>query len=356
MSRRAPAAAVDTFRRSSQARAEATAREAAVPLPRGMIRRFLRLFADVWRKSDRDRILGLAGENAFMGVLTVFPTLLVFAAVLGQLSLVIGDANTDKVKDAVTEFLKQVLTSSAGGVDETVNQLFATSGNALTLALVIALMSVAQAFASVLNTVTLAYDVHDHRGWWRRRFIGLLLGLGSVLTGAIMVTALVIGPLFGSAADVPSSLGISDEYTYVWSYIRFPLAFVALVIWATTLFHICPDRPARWRSGLPGALVTAVSWLAASMAFSSYLQFVIPASPVLGALGGGLILMTWLYLLCLGLLIGAEVNATLIARRIARVAAAASVADAEPLEHQAADDAGIGLPARRLHHPADESS
>ena len=311
--------AFDTSRRSTAARAEATAREAQQPQPRGLVRRFVRLFSDVWRKADRDRILGLAGENAFMGVLTVFPTLAVFAAVLGQLSLVIGSDNTDKVKRAVADFLKQVLTSSAAGVDDTVNHLFQSSGNALTLALLVALASVAQAFASVLNTVTLAYDVHDHRGWWKRRWIGLLLGAGSVLTGAVMVTALVIGPLFGSAHDVMSSVGASDGYAFVWSWIRFPIALIALVAWATTLFHICPDRPARWRSGLPGALLTAFLWLVASLAFSSYLKIVVPASPVVGALGGGLILMTWIYLLCLSLLIGAELNATLIARRAAKL-------------------------------------
>jgi membrane protein len=311
----APSAA---SRRSPRARAAATAEDAGRPQPPGVVRRTARLVADVWRKSDRDRVLGLAGENAFMGVLTVFPTLLVFAAVLGQLSLVIGDTNTDKVKTAISEFLNRVLTSSAGGVDETVNRLFATSGNALTVALVIALVSVAQAFASVINTVTLAYDVHDRRGWWHRRWIGLLLGIGSVLTGAVMVTALVIGPLFGKADKVVGSIGLSEEYAFVWSYVRYPVAFLALVAWATTLFHIGPDRPARWRSGLPGGLLTAVLWLAASLGFSTYLKLVVPASPVLGALGGGLILMTWFYLLCLSLLVGAELNATLLARRTAQ--------------------------------------
>ncbi|MCU1594944.1 MAG: hypothetical protein JWO12_2336 [Frankiales bacterium] len=291
--------------------------EARRPQPHGLTRRFLRLFADVWRKADRDRILGLAGENAFMGVLTVFPTLLVFAAVLGQLSLVVGDDNTDKVKHAVSEFLKQVLTSSADGVDSTVNNLFATSGNALTVALVLALASTAQAFASVLNTLAIAYDISDRRGWWRRRFIGLVLGAGSVLTGAVMITAFVVGPLFGKVEFV-KSIGISDEYAFVWGYLRYPVAFLALVVWATTLFHIGPDRPARWRSGLRGGLLTSVLWLVASLGFSSYLKLVVPRSPVLGALGGGLILMTWLYLLCLALLIGAELNATLLARRQVR--------------------------------------
>ena len=39
------------------------------------------------------------------------------------------------------------------------------------------------------------------------------------------------------------------------------------------------------------------------------------SSPVFGALGGGLILMSWFYLLCASLLIGAELNAILLARR-----------------------------------------
>jgi membrane protein len=283
-----------------------------------MARKAVRLAADVWRKGDRDRILGLAAENAFMGVLTVFPTLAVFAAVLGQLGGLIGDDNTDKVKKAISDFLTQVLTTSASGVDETVRKLFETNGQTLTVALVVAMASLAQAFASVLNTVTVAYELQDHRGWWFRRFLGLLLGLGSVLAGAVMVTAFVVGPMFGHASDIVKQVGLSEEYAFVWAWIRYPVGFLALVVWATTLFHYCPDRPSRWRSGLGGGLLTALLWVVASLGFSSYLALVVPRSPVLGALGGGLILMTWFYLLCLSLLIGAELNATLLARKALR--------------------------------------
>jgi membrane protein len=306
--------------RSPTARAAATLADASRPQPRGVVRRAGRLFLDVWRKSDRDRILGLAGENAFMGVLTVFPTLLVFASVLGQMESFIGTDNTAKVKKSIIDFLTRVLNGSAEGVDETVTKLFDSSGTTLTVALAIALASVAQAFASVLNTVTVAYELQDHRGWWYRRLLGLLLGLGSLLAGAVIVTAFVIGPFFGHADEVVAKVGLSEEYAFIWAWIRYPVGLVALIVWATTLFHLCPDRPGRWRAGLPGGLLTTVLWLAASLGFSSYLGLVVPRSPVLGALGGGLILMTWFYLLCLSLLIGAELNATLLVRR--RLAAA----------------------------------
>ena len=302
-------------RRSPSARSAATLEEAQRPRPPGAVRGVGRLVLDLVHKSDRDRILGLAGENAFMAVLTVFPGLLVFAAVLGQLGLLIGRRNADRVEGAVLDFLDRLLTSSASGALTTARQLFDSSGNALTIALVIALVSVAQAFAGIINTVTLVYDVHDRRGWWKRRWLGLLVGAGSLLTGTVVITAIVIGPLFGTAKDVVRSVGLSEEYAFIWSSVRWPVAFLALVAWATTLDHICPDRQARWRSGLPGGVLTAVLWLIASIGFNVYLRVVVARSPVLGALGGGLILMTWFYLLCLALLIGAELNAILLARR-----------------------------------------
>lgn len=306
------------IRRDPAARSAATRADAARPRPHGPLSAPWRLLVDVWRKSDRDRILGLAGENAFMGVLTLFPTLIVFAAVLGQLESFIGKDNTEQVKQSISDFLLRVLTSKAEDIDSTVRDLFSTSGRTLTIALVIALASVAQAFASVINTITVAYEIRDHRGWWHRRFLGLLLGLGTIAAGSVMITAFVVGPLLGRADEVVARIGLSEEYAFIWEWIRYPVGFLALVAWATTLFHLCPDRQARWRSGLAGGLLTSVLWLGASQAFSTYLALVVPRSPVLGALGGGLILMTWFYLLFLALLIGAELNATIIARRAAR--------------------------------------
>lgn len=315
-----PSAAVtaEADRRSAAARAAATRAEAERPTPANPVRWFLRTFADVVRKSDRDRVLGLSAENAFMAVLTVFPTLLVVAAVLGQLGLIIGEGNATKVENAVLEFLGRLLTDKADGAIETARDLFNTGRNVLTLASLLAVVSVAFAFAGVINTVTIAYDVHDRRGWWKRRGLGLLVGLGSVLTGAIVVTLIVVGPLIGNGLDIVTGIGLGQEYEFLWSYARWPVAFLSLVLWATTMFHICPDRQEPWHRGMPGGLVTALFWLGASVGFNIYLELVVRSSPVLGALGGGLILMTWFYLLCLGLLGGAELNAVLLARRACR--------------------------------------
>lgn len=317
-----PPETVVADRRSAEARAVATAAEAARVRPRGPVRWVAGLVADVARKSERDRVLGLAGENAFMAVLTIFPILIVVAAILGQLSSIIGGENADRIEETVLRNLRELLTDSAGPAIDTAKALFDTSGNTLTVATALALFSLATAFASILNTVTLAYDVHDTRGWWRRRGLGLLIGIGSVLMAIVIATLVVVGPLFG-AAEVVGRIGLDGEYAELWSYLRWPVAFLALILWATTMFHVCPDRAGPWRTGLPGGLLTALLWLVASAGFNLYLKVAIGASPVFGALGGGLIVMTWMYLLCLGLLLGAELNAVLLARRGLRRRAAA---------------------------------
>ena len=301
--------------RHAELRAEATAREARRTPASNPVLWFCRLVREVVNKADRDRLLGLAAESAFFAILTLFPALLVVAAVLGQLSIIIGDENALRVEQAVVDFLDRLLTDTASGAISTVEDLFETGTNALTVATVLALASLSTAFSTLVNTVNIAYDVPETRGWWRRRWLGLLLGLGSVVTGALAVTLLVIGPVFGRAEGVIAGTGLGSEYEFLWSYARWPVAFTALVLWATTMDHLMPNRRTRWRYDLPGGLLTALLWLAASWGLNLYLELVVTSSPIFGALGGGLILMTWFYLLCVALLAGAELNAILLARR-----------------------------------------
>ena len=299
----------------AELRAEATAQEARRTPARNPVTWFFRLVREVVNKADRDRLLGLAAESAFFAVLTLFPALLVVAAVLGQLGVLIGDGNALKVEQEVLEFLNRLLTDTASGAISTVEELFETGTNALTVATLLALASLSTAFSTLVNTVNIAYDVPETRGWWRRRWLGLLLGFGSVLTGAIAVTLLVIGPIFGRAEGVVSRIGLGPEYEFLWEILRWPVAFAGLVLWATTMDHLMPNRRTRWRYDLPGGLLTALLWLAASYGLNLYLELVVTSSPIFGALGGGLILMTWFYLLCVALLAGAELNAILLARR-----------------------------------------
>lgn len=333
-------------------RARATAEDAEHAVRTRRVWWLPRTVVDVVRKSDRDRLLGIAAESAFFAVLTLFPALLVAAAVVGQLGAIVGNDAAGRVEDAVLTFLERLLTNAGQPVVNTVHSLFSANGNFLTLASVLALGSLSTAFATLVNTINIVYETPETRGWWYRRWLGLLLGLGSVITAAVTVTVVVVGPLFGRGVDVVERTGLDGTYIALWQVLRWPLAFGSLVLWATTVQHLTPATRHRWRHDLPGGLLTALLWLAASTGLNVYLTFVVPASPVLGALGGGLILMIWFYLLCAALLIGAELNVILAARRRCREMQAMAEAVAPAEEPYAPEPAAPPEPPAPTRQPA----
>lgn len=270
---------------------------------------FLRTFI---AEANNDRLLGLAAETAFFAVLGIFPGLLIAASLLSLLDVFVSVEVAAGAKDRVVTALDVVLTEEASGAVASVEGLFEESrGRLLTFATVGALVVLSGAFAVVIDALNLAYNTVERRSWIRRRLLGLIMGIGTMVAVVLALAVLVVGPFFGKGEDLADVVGLGAAFSFAWNVLRLPVLFVGLVLWATALFHYAPSRRTRWRDALPGAFMTAALWVVASFGFHFYLVLVAGRNPVLGAFGGGVIVMTWVYLLSLALLLGGELNATL---------------------------------------------
>ena len=272
--------------------------------------RYIPVVNELRREVVQDRVTGLAAEIAFFGVLSIFPGLLIVTAALGSLDALVGSDLAMESKRQIVDFLNLILTSQAQGAIDAVEELFEEGSNGiLTLATVTALVGLSRSFAVVIGALNLAYDSGEDRPWVSRRVLGLLLSLGTVLMAVLMLVMIVVGPFFGKGSEFAATFGLGDAWAFAWGFLRWPVSFLMLVAWATTLFHLGPCRKDRaWRKDVPGAVVTAVLWLLVSLGLNIYLNVAAGANPVFGVLGGGLILLIWLYLLSLSLLIGGEIN------------------------------------------------
>ena len=283
-----------------------------MPSPRAVLARVGTVVRAVAAESREDRVLGLAGETAFFGVLGIFPGVLLGTGLLGVLDLIVGADLAGAAQQEVVEAIDAVLTEQASGVVGSVRDLFERDpGGLLTVAALAALVTLSGAFAVVIEALNLAYGVSETRSWLRRRLLGLGLGLATVLAVVLAVSVVVVGPFLGTGRQIADLLGLGGAFATVWEASRIPLLVVGLALWATTLFHLAPHREAPWRKSLPGALLTTVLWIAASAGFHLYLTLAAGVNPVLGAFGGGAIVMTWAYLLSVALLLGGELNAVL---------------------------------------------
>lgn len=264
-----------------------------------------------WRA---DRLSGLAAEMSFFALLSLFPLLLALASMLGSLESVVGEDLTDDAQREVVDGLESVL-GPGSEVTEAVSDLFdRASPGVLTIGVLVAVYASSRGFSAVVKALDVAYDLEHPRSWVATKVIGLLLSVGSLVVLVVILTFVVIGPLFGEGADLAEWLGVGSGFATAWDWLRWPAAALVLVAWVTTVFHVAPAHTSPWRWEVPGAVFATVVWLAASLGFRLYLDLTGEGNAVLGVIGGVLSLLTWIYLMSIGLLLGAELNA-IIGRR-----------------------------------------
>ena len=133
--------------------------------------------------------------------------------------------------------------------------------------------------------------------------------------GSLTLAAVVIGPLFGREDFIGDGF-LGDVLAFLWRWVRLPVASAILVAWSATIYHIAPNRRAAWRGEVPGAVFSAVFSLVATGLFGVYLRTLSSSSnAIFGVIGTAITLQLWLYLLSIGLVLGAEVNAGLAIKR-----------------------------------------
>jgi membrane protein len=91
--------------------------------------------------------------------------------------------------------------------------------------------------------------------------------------------------------------------------LRWPILLAFMAAGLSALYRFGPSRrPARWRWLSWGAVIAAVLWLLASLAFSWYVGSIANYARTYGSLGAVVGLMMWLWVSALVVLLGAELN------------------------------------------------
>ena len=291
---------------------------ARLPLPSlpTLWREALRFVEDLRREWSRARIGGLAAEIAFFGLLGLFPAVIVFAAALGSLDVVIGAGAAADTEQWLLDRLVETF-GSDNTLRATIGDLFDRSNAGLiTAGVVLTMYASSRGFTAVVGALDVTYGHEHRRNWFSTRVTGFVLTLLSLIVAALVAVMIVVGPLFGGGEELADRLRAGSVFTTAWDWFRWPAVFVAVVCWAASIYHFAPRRRTPWRTDLPGAVVGTVWWLAVSLGFRVYLDAASSGmNAVFGLLGGALILLVWLYLLAMGLLVGAEINSVLNDRR-----------------------------------------
>jgi membrane protein len=251
----------------------------------------------VWEDVLADDCVDLAAEMSFYFVLSLFPFLLVIAAILGWLP---SSNLWHNFVQWVTEYLPRETRSL---VFATVFDLARGHTSFFSFGLLAMLWTSSSGFVSLMESLSVAYGVKETRGFWEKRLIGMC----ATVIGAVFAVASFGLLAFGHRIEEVVSLDFGPV-SFPWEAVRW-IAKVLLMLLALELInYFLPNRRRRWQWITTGSAFVALTYGIISAGFNFYLLHFNSYPRFYGALAGFIILMTWVYISNLLLLVGAEMD------------------------------------------------
>src|SRR6476469_6031931 len=245
-----------------------------------------------------------AGNLAYLALLSIFPFVIVAAAVarlFGQ---------TAEGMDAVNALLQTMPPNVADVLRHPIHDVLeARSGSLLWLGALVGLWTTASFIETIRDIIRRAYGVTFSRPFWEYRLgsIGIIIASVVIAMVAFGLSILLSGVQQFIIARIPAAADIFGVVTLV-QIVPALLLFGSLYL----LFYIL--TPKRYRRGCrkwPGAAVVALWWVATTALLPGILSGLGGYNATYGSLAGVMIALIFFFIIGLGLVIGAELNAAL---------------------------------------------
>jgi len=271
----------------------------------------------------RDDALGLAAQLAYYLILSLFPFILVLFSLLGTFG-------SEQLASDLIEYFRRVMPKQVFDLIQTYMKPILSgkkeAPGLLSFGVLFTIWSASGAFSAMINALNRAYDVQETRPFWKVKGIAILMALGLSTLILIGVLLLVAGePIGRTVADI---FGLGSVFVFVWEIVRWPVAFLFMVLTVALLFYFAPDagQPFRWIT--PGGFVGVLLWVLASAGFSLYVNNFGSYDETYGSIGVVIVLLLYLYIASLTILFGATLNATMV--RMKEEISGQQILDAEP--------------------------
>lgn len=246
-----------------------------------------------------------AGNLAYMAILSLFPFFITGAAIFSAIG---EESERAATINAVLLALPPVVANVIEPVARDV--VNARSGWLLWVGGAFGLWTVGSLIETIRDILRRAYGTQATLAFWRYRLLSAGVIVGAVL---LLLVSLVAQVLIGTAQEVIDAYlpALSDLITdLALSRIVPALGLflsIYLLFYSLTPGHYRSRRYPKW----PGALFTAVWWVVVTMALPAVLRSFFSYDATYGSLAGIMIALFFFYLVGLGMVVGAELNAAL---------------------------------------------
>jgi membrane protein len=254
----------------------------------------------IWGRCYQDNSLDTAAQVSFYFALSMFPFLLVLAALVGWIP-------TTTRWDAFATWLSNYLPTRTQQTMLTLMlDLSRNYGKFLSFGLVLAVWSASTGFLCLMEALARAYGLRDRRGYVKRRLIAMS---ATVLAAIFLVLCFWIwnaGHLLVISISTDFTRGVF--FKREWTIVRAVGTLTMLWLAVNLIHHYLPGRHRRWHWLTFGSSLSVISLFLTSALLNVYVNHSGRMSRVYGTLTGFIVLMLWIYIANLSLLVGAETD------------------------------------------------
>ena len=253
--------------------------------------------------ADTDTSMRCAGV-AFFGFLSLFPAIASGVLIYGLL----GDRTT---LQSAFELASDIMPASVasllfGQLETLLNRPAGDLGIGLIITLAIALWSGSRGVNALVYALSKSHFEEDERPFILSAALSLGLTIGAFAGMSVALFALAIIP---AAVNLFPLSEVTESVVLV---LRWPVLACLIFVATCLLYRVAPDRAdPKWRWIVPGALVSTLFWLAASILFSLYVENFGSYDATFGSLAAAVVLMLWLYYSTMIFVLGSRLNAEL---------------------------------------------
>lgn len=194
-------------------------------------------------------------------------------------------------------------------VNTVLNQLQQPRGGLLSVGAIVALWTASAAARATMNALNVAYNVREGRPAWKIYPLSIFytLVVAAMLIGSAAL--LLVGP---QAMDwLSRQIGFEQFFVTIWAWMRWPIALFLLSLSVAVVYYSAPDAQQKFRFITPGAVLSVIVWVLASLAFDFYIRNFADYNAMYGSIGAVIILLLYFYISSAVLLFGAEINAVI---------------------------------------------
>jgi membrane protein len=255
-----------------------------------------------------DNCFSIAKGAAYSALLSFFPVLTSATAILVQ-------TRAEFVTVTIEGFLSQVVPP---GTEDLVMRQFQVRGARPLLVLVVAALVSLWAASSVIKSLMegfqAAYRVPRNRNFWQNTGVAMSL----VLLSAVPLIAASTLLLFSNQVEgaVMAWMKVDPLWSplaWVWELLsrlaQYVVAFATMILVTMLLYYFGPNRKQRFAALFPGAALSTVLWMLATIGFGWYVRHMAHYNVMYGSIGAGIALLVWMYLAAAIALLGCEFNA-----------------------------------------------